>query len=186
MARGRDEEALADLHRGLALAADDRDLLLDTAEVYRRLDRPQRALATLAILGETYPPNQTPAHVLALEGMAQESLGRRHDACESYRQAIARGDGADAVLNTTLTSVNRAPARSVRGNVLATSEFLLFTTVSFELLEQAGGRTVMSGQVTGQTSFFVTGDLQTDESQALPLAFSDAAVKLTSRLSEGF
>ncbi|MFZ4484391.1 MAG: LPS assembly lipoprotein LptE [Chthoniobacterales bacterium] len=100
--------------------------------------------------------------------------------------SIARGDGADAVLNTTLTSVNRAPARSVQGNVLATSEFLLFTTVSFELLEQAGGRTVMSGQVTGQTSFFVTGDLQTDESQALPLAFSDAAVKLTSRLSEGF
>jgi tetratricopeptide (TPR) repeat protein len=91
MARGRDEEALADFHKATALAPDDRDVLLDTAEVYRRLNRPQRALATLAILGETYGPNQTPADVLALEGMAQEALGRNADAMESYRQAIARG-----------------------------------------------------------------------------------------------
>jgi len=100
--------------------------------------------------------------------------------------SIALGDEADATVNTTLTSVSRLPARSVRGNVLATSEFLLFTTVRFEVIEDVGGRTLMNGQVTGQTSFFVTGDLQTDEAQALPLAFSDAAVKLTSRLSEGF
>jgi hypothetical protein len=29
--------------------------------------------------------------VLALEGMAQEALGRPTDALESYRQAVARG-----------------------------------------------------------------------------------------------
>ena len=114
MARGRDEEALADLHRGLALAPDDRDLLLDTAEVYRRLDRPQRALATLAILGETYPPNQTPAHLLALEGMAQESLGRSHDACESYRQAIARGDASPEIAQR-LAALTAADADSTNG-----------------------------------------------------------------------
>ena len=91
VARGRADEALADFHRALAIEPDDRDVLLDTAEVYRRLGRPQRSLATLAILGETYGPNQTPAHVLALEGMAQEALGRPHDALESYRQAVARG-----------------------------------------------------------------------------------------------
>ena len=91
LARGRPDDALADFHRALALDPDDRDALLDTAEVYRRLGRPQRCLATLAILGETYGPGQTPAHVLALEGLAQESLGRRLDALESYRQAVARG-----------------------------------------------------------------------------------------------
>lgn len=91
LARGRADEALADFHRALAIEPDDRDVLLDTAEVYRRLGRPQRCLATLAILGETYGPNQTPAHVLALEGMAQEALGRPLDALESYRQAVARG-----------------------------------------------------------------------------------------------
>jgi tetratricopeptide (TPR) repeat protein len=91
LARGMPEAALADFHRALALAPDDRDLILDTAEVYRRLGRPQRALATLAILGETYAPNQTPPQVLALEGMAQEALDRPADAIESYRQATSRG-----------------------------------------------------------------------------------------------
>ena len=91
LARGRAEEALADFHRALAIAPDDRDTLLDTAEVYRRLGRPQRCLATLAILGETYGPNQTPPQVLTLEGIAQEALGRPLDALASYRQAVARG-----------------------------------------------------------------------------------------------
>jgi tetratricopeptide (TPR) repeat protein len=91
LARGRPEEALADFHRAMAIAPDDRDIILDTAEVYRRLGRPQRALATLAILGETYAPNQTPPQVLVLEGMAQEALDRPTDAIESYRHAVARG-----------------------------------------------------------------------------------------------
>jgi tetratricopeptide (TPR) repeat protein len=37
LARGQDETALAEFHHGLAIAPDDRGLLLDTAEVYRRL-----------------------------------------------------------------------------------------------------------------------------------------------------
>ena len=50
------------------------------AEVYRQLDRPKRALATLAILEETYGPNQVPADVLALEGLGTRitwTSGRR-------------------------------------------------------------------------------------------------------------
>lgn len=92
LARGRPVDALADLQHSLAFESDNREVLLQTAEVYRRLDRPKRALATLAILEETYGPNQVPAEVLALEGQAQESLGRRLDAAESYRAAIAKGD----------------------------------------------------------------------------------------------
>lgn len=92
LARGKPEDALADFHRALAASPDDRAVLLDTAEVYRRLNKPQRALATLAILGETYGPNELPASVLALEGLAQEALGRTDDARESYRQAIAKGE----------------------------------------------------------------------------------------------
>jgi tetratricopeptide (TPR) repeat protein len=107
LARGKAEESLADFHRALALAPDDRDILLETADVYRRLDRPQRALATLAILGETYGPNQTPAAVLEMEGMAQEALGRKADAIDSYRQAIARG-GAAAETTTRLAALEQA------------------------------------------------------------------------------
>jgi hypothetical protein len=74
----------------------------------------------------------------------------------------------------------------VRGNVLATSEYELVTVVQYEVVENATGKQIMAGAVNGRTSFFVSADLQTDEQQALPLAFSDAAVRLASRLSEGF
>jgi tetratricopeptide (TPR) repeat protein len=89
LARGRPDDALADFHRALAVAPDDRAVLIDTAEVYRRLDRPQRALATLAMLGETYGPNQLPAEVLVLE-----ALGRPDDALASYRHAREKGDAS--------------------------------------------------------------------------------------------
>lgn len=92
MARGQPEPALADFHRALAITPTSRPLLMDTSEAYRRLNRPQRALATLAILGETYGPDELPANVLVLEGLAQEALGRTADAAESYRRAIALGD----------------------------------------------------------------------------------------------
>lgn len=109
LARGRDEEALADFHKALAIAPDDRDVLLATADVYRRLNRPQRALATLGILSETYGPNQTPANVLALEGMAQEALGRPADALESYRQAINRG-GTTPEIERRLAALSKSPS----------------------------------------------------------------------------
>jgi len=99
---------------------------------------------------------------------------------------IAYTDRADALLETTLTSVRRLPARSLRGNVIATSEYILYTTVNYRVTEQTTGRELQTGDVIGQTSFFVTADLQTDETQALPLAFADAANKLASRLGEGF
>jgi tetratricopeptide (TPR) repeat protein len=92
MARGRLDDALGDFHRALALAPDNREILLDTAEAYRRADRPTRALATLAILEETYGPGQVPGMVHALEGMAQEALGRPADALASYTLARERGD----------------------------------------------------------------------------------------------
>lgn len=92
MARGQFGQAVADFHRGLAIAPDDRGLLRDAAEAYLGLGKPRRALATLAVLGESYGPDQTPADVLMMEAVAQETLGRLEDARESYRQAIAKGD----------------------------------------------------------------------------------------------
>lgn len=109
LARGRADEALADFHRALAIAPDDREILLDTAQVCLRLDRPQRCLATLAILGETYGPSQTPPDVLALEGRAQEALGRPLDALASYREAIARG-GASPELEARVAALATAPS----------------------------------------------------------------------------
>ena len=115
LARGQDETALEEFHHGLAIAPDDRGLLLDTAEVYRRLGRPRRALSTLAALGESYGPKQTPGLVLALEGMALEALGRADDARDSYQAAIASG-GAPADTAERLANLD---VRSAAGPVAA-------------------------------------------------------------------
>lgn len=109
LARGQERDALADFHRGLALAPDDRPLLLDTATVYRRLGKPQRLLATLAVLGETYGTDRVPADVLVMEGMAQESLGRTADAIASYRRAV-EAEGAPEAVRRLAALTGPAPA----------------------------------------------------------------------------
>ena len=138
-----------------------------------------RGITTLAVpvsKNRTLEPN--------VEALLADTITKALQTDGTY--TIAYGDRADAVLDTTLTSVRRAPARSLRGNVVATSEFLLYSTVNYKVTNLHDGRELMSGDVTGQTSFFVTADLQTDEAQPLPLAFSDTANKLASRLGEGF
>jgi len=114
LARGQAEPALAAFHRALAIAPESRGVLLDTAEAYRRLDRPQRALATLAVLGETYGPDETPGEVLVLEGLAQEALGRPADAVESYRRALVCAD-APAAAAARLAALEAAAGPVIAG-----------------------------------------------------------------------
>jgi hypothetical protein len=99
---------------------------------------------------------------------------------------IASDDNADATLSGEISRINRLPARSVRGNVLATTEFNLALTVKYSLTTRDGKQLVGPGEVTGTTSFFVTSDVTTDERQALPLATEDLATRLVTQLSEGW
>ena len=50
---------------------------------------------------------------------------------------IADQGNADAVLKAEITEINRTPARSVRGNVLATTEFNLTRHVRYKLKHAA-------------------------------------------------
>lgn len=138
-----------------------------------------RGITTLSVptsKNKTLEPN--------VEGLLADTIVKQLQTDGTYK--IDYTDRADAIVYTTLEEVVRSPARAVRGNVLATSEYLFTTTISYEVVDRATGKQLMMGRVNGRTSFFVTADLQTDEIQALPLAFSDAAVKLAGRLSEGF
>lgn len=98
---------------------------------------------------------------------------------------IVNGDAADATLKGEIISVNRSPARSLRGNVLSTTEFNLTVTVKYTLLGR-DGKPLSAGGVGGGTSFFVGSDVSTDERQALPLAAEEMARHLVSQLSEGW
>ena len=99
---------------------------------------------------------------------------------------IVGGDKADATLNGEVFRILRIPARSVRGNVLATSEFALSLTLKYSLTGPNGQPLALPGEAVGSTSFFVTSDVTTDERQALPLATEDLATRLVTQLSEGW
>jgi hypothetical protein len=99
---------------------------------------------------------------------------------------ITSDDKADATLTGEISRINRLPARSVSGNVLATTEFSLALTLNFTLTARDGKPLAGPNEVTGTTSFFVSSDVTTDERQALPLATEDLATRLVTQLSEGW
>jgi hypothetical protein len=100
---------------------------------------------------------------------------------------IARRDGdADATLKAQITRVDRLPARSVRGNVLKTTEFNLSMRLKYTLVARDGSTLAPPVETVGTTSFFASPDVTTDERQALPLATEDLATRLVTQLSEGW
>ena len=99
---------------------------------------------------------------------------------------IASNNDADAVLKGEITRIDRLPARSVRGNVLATREFNLRMEVRYTVASRDGTALVPNGHAAGTTSFFVSADPTTDERQALPLATEELAGQLVTQLSEGW
>jgi Lipopolysaccharide-assembly len=99
---------------------------------------------------------------------------------------IADEKTADATLEGEIIRVSRSPARSVRGNVLATTEFNLAMRVKYKVVGRDGKPLGPQAEAVGTTSFFVGSDVTTDERQALPLATEELATHLVSQLSEGW
>lgn len=99
---------------------------------------------------------------------------------------IVTEDNADATLRGEIVAVGRSPARSLRGNVLATTEFNLALRLRYTLVGRDGKTISGPSEAAGATSFFVGEDVTTDERQALPLAAEQLAIRLVSQLSEGW
>jgi outer membrane lipopolysaccharide assembly protein LptE/RlpB len=142
----------------------------------------------------------TPAHLRQIHSIAVPTFGNTtlvprievlvtSTVIKQFQQdgtfRIVNQDQADAVLKGEIVAVGRSPARSVRGNVLATTEFNLTMAVKYTLVGR-DGKVLAPGQVSGATSFFVGSDVSTDERQALPLAAEELARHLVSQLSEGW
>lgn len=89
-ARGLPRQALADYHRALGYAPDSQSLKFQVAELYRRLNEPQKALAMLQNLAETYSPGEEPQQVLYLQGLALMALSRYDGACDVLGSAALR------------------------------------------------------------------------------------------------
>jgi len=134
-----------------------------------------------------------------VEVLVTETVIKQFQQDGTYR--IVGGDKADATLKGEISRISRSPARSVVGNVLATSEFNLNMHVKWRLIGPDGKNLGPTGEVVGTTSFFVSGnsttttannkqqiigDVTTDERQALPLAAEELANRLVTQLSEGW
>ena len=74
--KGLLQRALADYQRSLAYRPDDREVLFETAEIYRQLNKPHEALAVLNSLSDTYPLGEEPAEVVRLRDLALAAQGR--------------------------------------------------------------------------------------------------------------
>lgn len=105
-ASGNARQALADYHRALGIATEDRKLLLQIAELHRSLGEPQRSLVALQSLADTYPTGEEPQQVLYLTGLAYSALDRNDDAVDAFSAAILRG-GPNAELLAQLGESQR-------------------------------------------------------------------------------
>ena len=133
-------------------------------------------IAVPTFRNETYQPR--------LEVLLTNTVIKQFQQDGTFR--ITTEDKADAVLRATVRGVSRTPARSVRGNVLATTEFNLTLGARYTLVGRNGQPISGPTDVAGTTSFFVGSDVATDQRQAIPLATEDLAVRLVSQLSEGW
>jgi tetratricopeptide (TPR) repeat protein len=107
-ASGNLHEALADYHRALGYAPEDRQTLLEIAELHRLLDEPSRAIVSLQALADTYTPGEEPQQVFYLLGLAQSAMGRNDDAVESFSTALLRGQPNPELLAQLGESQRRA------------------------------------------------------------------------------
>ncbi len=140
---------------------------------------PMRSVRTLAVptfKNNTYEPR--------IEVLMADTVIKQLQQDGTY--TIVSEDTADAILYCTVTKIERRSLRSVQNNVLATSEFGLTVTVSYEVIDRVSGAILMKSIVQGDTSFFSNNDLQTTERQAIPLAAQRLAVDLSAALTEGW
>jgi tetratricopeptide (TPR) repeat protein len=117
-ARGEHQLALADLHRALDFDPSDADVLLEVAELYRHLNEPQRALATLQHLSDLYPPGEESPQVLYLTGLAYSALARHEQAVEALAAAVARGKPSAEMLCRLAEAELHAGRREAAGRTL--------------------------------------------------------------------
>jgi hypothetical protein len=135
------------------------------------------SIAVPTFRNETLIPN--------IEVLCTDTLIRQIQEDGTYKVASSLGD-ADAVLEAEISSVIRRPNRTVIGDIQATEQFQLTLTIHYRIIRKATGETVDNKNASGSTTFFVSGDVNQDEVQAIPLAAQSASVQMVSEFGEGW
>jgi len=135
------------------------------------------SIAVPTFRNETLVPN--------IEVLCTDTLIRQIQEDGTYKVASSLGD-ADAVLEGEIASIIRRPYRTVIGDIQATEEFQMTLVIHYRILRKATGEVVDNKDATGTTTFFVSGDVNQDEIQAIPLAAQGASTQMVSEFSEGW
>jgi hypothetical protein len=99
---------------------------------------------------------------------------------------IVSKDDADAVLEGSIARVDRSQFRSVRRNVLRTSQLQMRLVASFSIKDTASGRPLHSGTTSGTSYVILSSNVQNSEAQALEDAAQRLANSIANEISEGW
>jgi len=120
-----------------------------------------------------------------MEVLISDTVIRQIQEDGTYKVASS-DETADAVLEGEVTQVLRRPSRQVIGDIQATEEFEMQLTVHYRVIRKATGEVIDDKNAVGTTTFFVSGDVNQDERQAIPLAAQNCATRIVSDISEGW
>jgi hypothetical protein len=134
-------------------------------------------IAVPTVRNETLIPN--------IEVLVSDTIIRQIQEDGTYKVASSLDD-ADAVLEAEITQVVRRPSRSVINDVQATEEFDMTLVIHYKIIRRATGEVIDDKNTNGATTFFVSGDVNQDEIQAIPLAAQNAALHMVTEFGEGW
>jgi hypothetical protein len=120
-----------------------------------------------------------------IEVLVADTVIRQIQQDGTYKVASS-ADDADAVLEAEILQVARRPSRTVLNDVQATEEFAMTLVVHYKIIRKATGETVDDKNAIGTTTFFVSGDVNQDEIQAIPLAAQNVAANMVQEFGEGW
>lgn len=119
-----------------------------------------------------------------LSSVVTNSLIKQIQTDGSYQ--VASKDDAEAVLEGTITRVDRSQFRSLRQNVLRTAQLQMRLTVNYVIKDSASGRPIHRGTTSANTYVILDSNLQNSEAQALDDAAQRLATNLANEISEGW
>lgn len=100
-------------------------------------------------------------------------------------QIVSR-ENAEAVLEGSIARVDRSQFRSVRQNVLRTSQLQMRLSVGYTIKDAASGRTIHTGRGSANSYVILDSNVQNSEAQALEDAAQRLATNIANEISEGW
>ena len=120
-----------------------------------------------------------------IEVLVADTVIRQIQEDGTYKVASSP-ETADAVLEARscrCCGARRAPSWAMSR---LREEFDMTMVIHYKIIRKATGETVDDKNTTGTTTFFVSGDVNQDEIQAIPLAAQSAAIHMVSEFGEGW